>query len=707
MKRFLTAIFVALSLYSCAEKKVVESVNVIPMPAEMELTGGVFELPSADYAPEFVKDTTVLNPEGYRLTVNDKKAVIFASTDAGYFYGLQTFNQLKKENGVPCVEISDAPRFGYRGFMLDVARNFFPKEYVLKLIKELSYYKMNRLHLHLTDGGGWRVAIDGYPKLTSHAAFRSAESLQDWIKGDNKYVTEGSENAHGGYFTKEDIREIVDFAKQHNMTVVPEIEMPSHSSEVFAAYPDLNCTGREYGEHDLCIGNEASFKFVEGVLSEVIEMFPSEYIHIGGDEASKSSWEKCPKCQKRMRDNNLKNVDELQSYMIKRVEKFLNAHGRKLLGWDEILEGGLAPEATVMSWRGEAGGVEAAKSGHDVVMTPSKALYFDFYQADPPTQPTAIGGYIPIKTVYEYNPVPEELNQEEVKHILGAQANQWSEHISTTDHSEYMIFPRILAVAEMTWTPQQKRNWNSFKARVNTHIPQLRSRGINAFTLSDDIEFSMVVDTVAKEIKVYLDAEKHPAEVRYTTDGTTPDSLSAIYDGELTVKDSAHIVAAIFNKGVMAGKPSEKSIDYHKAINAPVEYLSKLYDGYMAGGKNALVDGYRGSKTYLDGRWQGYLNDLECIIDLGSVQALSKVSTRFMELKGPGVYFPGEVEVLISEDGKRFTSVGVVKTASTEGRGEPIFDEYTVYGKWNGRFVKVKASEVHSSFIFLDEIVVW
>lgn len=447
---------------------------------------------------------------------------------------------------------------------------------------------------------------------------------------------------------------------------------------------------------------------MEDVLSEVIDLFPSEYIHIGGDEAGKTAWKTCPKCQALMKKSGMKEVDELQSYMIHQAEEFLISKGRKLIGWDEILEGGLAPEATVMSWRGESGGIKSARMGHDVVMTPGNYLYFDFYQADPKTQPYAIGGYTLIKKVYSCNPVPtDSLTTEESKHIIGVQGNTWTEYIMDEKHLEYMMFPRALALAEMAWTPQEKRSWDEFKPRMNAHIPQLQRMGINTFTLSDELEVTMQVDTIKKQIDVLLDAEKYPAEIRYTTDGTIPSRVSSLYNGTIVVKDSAYIKAAIFKEGQMQGTPTEKKVDYHRGINKPIHYNSKLYSGYMAGGMNALLDGYRGGLTYLDGRWQGYLNGLDCVVDMEVTTDLHQVSIRFMQLIGPGVFQPGEVELSTSEDGENFTSRGIVSTTISNKDPDLSFQEYTFNGNWKARYVRLKATEVNNAFIFADEIVIW
>ncbi len=695
----------SLLLIACSPEEV-RQVNLIPKPEQMTMTGGTFTVDSlALFGGQSSRNIkTVIdeawsgNPEGYQLDVTPGGIDLRAGSPDGLFYGMQTLRQLYAGGEVPCVSIRDNPRFGYRGLHLDVSRHFFSKEEVMKLLDVMSFYKLNTLHMHLTDAGGWRIEIDKYPKLTSETAFRTESDWRKWWDGrDRKYLPEGTPGAYGGYYTKEDIREIVKHAASKHINIIPEIEFPGHSEEVLMAYPELSCSGKPYQNGDFCIGNELSFTFMEDVLAEVIDLFPSEYIHVGGDEAGKSAWKKCPKCQALMKEKGMKNVDELQSYMIHRAEEFLNSKDRKLIGWDEILEGGLAPEATVMSWR-----------GHDVVMTPGNYMYLDFYQADPKTQPYAIGGYTPIKKVYSYDPVPaDSLTVEECRHILGVQANTWTEYIQTPEHLEYMMFPRALAVAEIGWTSQELRTWEDFKPRMNAHISKLQGMGIRTFTLSDELEVTMQVDTAGREIEVILDAEKYPAEIRYTTDGSVPVASSALYAGPITVQDSAHIKAAIFRDGVLQGTPTEKKVDYHRAINKPIHYNSKLYEGYMAGGTNALLDGYRGGLTYLDGRWQGYLDDLDCVIDMEEETDIHKVSIRFMQLIGPGVFQPGQVELLTSEDGENFISRGIVPTTVPADDPDLLFQEYTFDGNWKTRYIRLKAPRANPGFIFADEIVVW
>lgn len=706
-------------LFTSCNQTVETQIQLIPEPFEMTQSDGMFKVSqamlvgagSASNKVNFRVDpnATDIPDEGYQLEIDEAGVRLTAKTETGLFYGKQTLLQLLTPNGLPYVKINDQPRFPYRGLHLDVSRHFFDKEEVKKLMNVMSYYKLNTLHLHLTDAGGWRLQIDKYPKLTQEGAFRTQSDWREWWDNgkDRQYLKEGTEGAYGGYYTKDDIRDMLAYAAEKHITIIPEIEFPAHSDEVFVAYPELCCAGKSHTSGDFCIGNPKTFEFMENVLTEVIELFPSEYIHIGGDEAGKNTWKTCPKCQALMKKEKLANVDELQSYMIRKAEEFLNSKGRRLIGWDEILEGGLAPEATVMSWRGEAAGFKSARMGHDVIMTPGSYMYFDFYQADPRHQPVAIGGYTPIRKVYNYNPIPQDsLTAEEAKHFLGVQANTWTEYIPTPEHLEYMMFPRALAVAEIGWTPQEKRDWQDFKPRVNAHIPVLQRMGLNPFPLSNELEFDMVVDTIQKEIRVTMDAEKYPAEIHYTTDGSTPTASSPIYQEPIVVKDSAKIVAGIFVNGQLQDRVSEQRVDYHKGIGKSIRFNSRLYPGYMAGGINAIINGYRGGLTYLDQRWQGYTDNLDCVIDLGEVMDLHQVSSKWMQLTGPGVYQPEKVEVLTSEDGKNFTSQGVIPTTIPQDKSDLTFQEYTFQGNWKARYVQLKAQNP-KGFIFVDEIVIW
>jgi len=442
-------------------------------------------------------DTSVKNVEGYDLSVTGKKIIIKAGSAAGLFYAVQTLRQLMPvevekpeitqgiEISVPACEIADEPDFAYRGLHLDVGRHVFPVESIKRYIDMIALHKMNTFHWHLTEDQGWRIEIKKYPRLTEVGAFRK-ETLVG--HGSRKpFVFDGK--PYGGFYTREEVKEVVEYAEDRFITVIPEIEMPGHALAALASYPELSCTGGPFEvysrwgvvEDVFCAGREETFRFLEDVLTEVIDLFPSEYIHIGGDECPKVRWEKCPLCRKRIKEEGLKDERELQSYFIQRIEKFLLSKGRRIIGWDEILEGGLAPEATVMSWRGTAGGIEAAKQKHNVIMTPSRYVYLDYYQCEPQGEPLAIGGYLPLERVYSYDPLPADLAPEEQKYILGIQGNLWTEYIQTAEQLEYMAFPRAFAIAESGWTPARLKDFEDFLARLGILKMRYDIIGINYF----------------------------------------------------------------------------------------------------------------------------------------------------------------------------------------------------------------------------------
>ena len=425
------------------------------------------------------------NEERYQLDVTSSAINVSAVTPAGLFYGLQTLHQLLPVDGqewsMPAVVIEDNPRFRYRGMHLDVGRHFFPVAFIKRYIDLLATYKMNTFHWHLTEDQGWRIEIKKYPRLTSVGAFRRETVLE---KHFDPYIGDGQ--PHGGFYTQDDVRDIVAYAHDRYITVIPEIEMPGHSTAALAAYPELACTDGPFEvstvwgiKEDIYCPTEETFQFLEGVLTEVMDLFPSTYIHIGGDEAPKTRWETSDLAQEVIAREGLADEKELQSYFIRRIESFLQQHGRRLIGWDEILEGGLAPQATVMSWRGMDGGIEAARQGHDVIMTPTSHTYFDYYQADSDGEPLAIGGLLTLEKVYGFEPVPNALSLGEATHVLGAQGNVWTEYMATTDYIEYMVFPRMLALAEVVWSPKTARNWDSFSRRLPHQLQRLDKLGVN------------------------------------------------------------------------------------------------------------------------------------------------------------------------------------------------------------------------------------
>lgn len=675
-------LLLCLAAMSCVNMEPVES-PVIPIPREVKLRRGSFaideqvavrvEASQEDKAllQKYIKTsplsiakgqapiqgTIVLEQvdsihgltrsEGYRLIVDRKSIKVSALSGAGLFYGLQTLLQMIDEHGhVRCCVVDDEPRFEYRGMMLDVSRHFYGVDCVKRQIDVMAAYKLNHLHLHLTDAAGWRIEIERYPRLTELAAWRTHETWKDWWNGERRYVESDDPDSHGGYYTQADIREIVDYAQQKYITVIPEIEMPSHSEEVLAAYPELSCTGEAYKHSDFCAGKEETFVFLENVLTEVMELFPSEYIHIGGDEASKQAWKSCPHCQQRMADEGLTDVDQLQSYFISRIERFLNSRGRKLLGWDEILDGGLAPNATVMSWRGTEGGLKAMHMGHRAIMTPGEFCYFDSYQDAPHTQPEAIGGYLSLEKVYSYEPIPDTLDNDVAKLLYGVQANLFTEYVPTEEHMEYMLYPRMLALAEVAWSAPERRDYENFRIRALDAVEQLQMKGYNTFDLSNEV-------------------------------GNRPG----------------------------AEKPVQ-----HLAIGKSVSYMdgSAYYSGYTAGGDTALVDGLRGGWTYGDKRWQGFLGrkGVDVVVDLEQMTKITSVSADFMQICGPGVFMPAQVIVSVSTDGEHYTELQTIDNEVV--RDDAVtFKTLGWEGSTEARYVRYQARRSDfGGFLFIDEVVV-
>jgi hexosaminidase len=540
MQRILSAMLLLVITFGCTPKKEVNAPNIVPLPVYLRLGIDHFTLPKditlgsdgndaqlattllSNYLIErqynvtnnpsstktiqlSIVDNAKLGKEGYDLVVNKEGVALKANTGAGLFYGIQTLTQSIEADGtIPYLSITDYPRLEYRGLHLDVSRHMFPVEFIKKYIDLLAKHKMNRFHWHLTDDQGWRIEIKRYPKLQEIAAYRNETIIGHAITANRDVNRDYDGKRYGGYYTQDEIKEVVAYAAERYVTVIPEIEMPGHAQAALSAYPELGCTGGPYtaattwGVFDevFCAGKEETFQFLEHVIDEVVALFPSEYIHVGGDECPKTRWEKCPHCKKRMKDENLKDAHHLQSYFVQRMEKYINSKGKKIIGWDEILEGGLAPNATVMSWRGEEGGIESAQQGHDVIMTPTAWCYLDYYQGNPEHEPLAIGGFVPIKKVYSYNPVPTALTPEQAKHIIGFQGNLWTEYVTTPEHVEYMVYPRAIAIAEVGWTPQESRDYADFILRMEKHLKRLDEWNVHyAKVILDQIDSVRQIQT--------------------------------------------------------------------------------------------------------------------------------------------------------------------------------------------------------------------
>ncbi len=522
----------------------------------------------------FIKSTQAMPEDGYKLSVESNLVTVTASGSQGFFYALQTLFQLlpaeiyssAKVNGlqliIPCVNIVDKPRYEHRGFMLDVGRHFMPLSFVKKTIDLLAMHKMNILHWHLTEDQGWRIEILKYPRLTQLGSVRS-ETIDGKMSYNQPLKFDGKE--HSGFYTQDEIRDVVKYAQERYVTIIPEIEMPGHALAALAAYPELGCTGGPYSVakiwgviEDVYCPTEKTFEFIEDVLTEVMDLFPSKYIHIGGDECPKITWQRSKFCQDLMKAQGLKDEHELQSYFIKRIDKFLTSKDRKIMGWDEILEGGLSPNATVMSWRGVQGGIEAAKQKHDVVMTPNSYVYIDYYQSHPITEPLAIGGFLTLEKVYSYEPTPSELKPEEAKHILGAQVNLWTEYVATPEHAEYMTFPRACALSEVTWTPSINKNFADFGRRLEAHFKRLDVLNVNYAKSIFDVKETATPNKNTQTVEVKLEPFVRDAQVRYSLDFSKPTANSAIFVPQ-TFNKLTTVRAAIFRNDKQIGKEFVKT----------------------------------------------------------------------------------------------------------------------------------------------------
>lgn len=606
----------------------------------------------------------VRQKEGYALTVKRNKITITGDDQAGVFYGLQSLVQLLKiSKGKLTIEgyhITDHPRFAYRGIHLDVSRHFFEPAAIKKWIDLLALYKINTFHWHLTDDQGWRIEIKKYPLLQSISAYRDETIIGH--KKDSPHKFDGKR--YGGYYTQDEVKEIVKYATQRHITVIPEIEMPGHALAALAAYPQFGCTGGPYktatywGIFDdvYCAGNDETFTFLQNVMDEVLPLFPSKYIHIGGDECPKTKWKTCPKCQKRIKDEHLKDEKELQSYFIGRMEKYLNSRGRQIIGWDEILEGGLTPGATVMSWTGEEGGIAAAKQHHEAIMTPEKFVYLDYYQSLYPEEPLAGGGYTPLSKVYNYEPITNELTGDEAKYIKGVQANAWSEYMASPEQAERQLFPRMLALAEVAWSSKQNKDYDGFLKRLRYQQPLLKKLNINTADVFDEITDS-VTETADHQVALTLKTTLPGAKIAYREEGDKEYSTGT--SNSVTIKPRFGLVKAmVLLNGKQVGRTYEKSFTMHKAIGKTATLKNQPQGGYNPGNTFGLVNGVFGSKLYNDGQWYGFSgDDLEAVVDLGSVQSVSRLGINVLKYHWQKMWEPTLLTFEVSTDGSNYTEV--------------------------------------------------
>ncbi len=676
----------------------------------------------------FEIDPKITSDEGYSLIVTPYDVTIKSKTGAGAFYAVQTLRQLMPTDAkkgpipslsIPCVEITDAPRYTHRGMMLDVSRHFFGVNDVKKYLDLMALHKMNRFHWHLTDDQGWRIEIKKYPKLQTVAACRKETLVGHY--NDNPQTYDGKQ--YCGFYTQDEAREIVKYAAERFITVIPEIEMPGHGLAAIAAYPELGCTGQpaevgtKWGVYDnVFCPKEVTFKFLEDVLTEVMDIFPSEYIHIGGDECPKTAWEKSKFCSDLIAEQKLKDEHGLQSYFIQRMEKFLNSKGRRIIGWDEILEGGLAPNATVMSWRGTEGGIAAAKQGHDVIMTPTDFCYLDYYQSQDPNEPLAIGGYLPLDKVYSYNPDPADLTPEQHKHVLGVQCNLWTEYIPDMAKLEYMAYPRACAIAEIAWSPQANRNYDDFVGRLAQHLKRLQAMGVNAANKLYDVKTSIAAGD-GKGVSLALSPKMEGIEIRYTLDGSAPTASSPLYEKPFLMEKTGVVKALPFEGGQAAGQGAEMDFKLHKAAGKAITLTNLPKEKYSGNGPGSVINGVTGPSEHYGGpEWLGFEGkDFDAVIDLGAETDLNSLSMRFFNGPGQWVYPPKSLEVSTSDDGKAFKSLG--RNDSIKGGESKIVEVMLPLNQVKARYLKVHVGRFgvipadaqgagNEAWLFVDEITV-
>lgn len=682
----------------------------------------------------FKSSGSVDNNEGYRLNVSAKTIRIEAKTANGFFYGLQTLYQLLpveiygkkmaegKKWSVPAVAIVDAPRFKYRGLHLDVCRHFYPVEFIKKYIDAMAIHKFNNFHWHLTDDQGWRIEIKKYPLLTQVGSRRD-ETLVGYYY--DRFPQKFDGKPYGGFYTQQEAREIVAYAKERFITVIPEIEMPGHAQAALASYPFLSCNPdstfkvvTKWGVFkEVYCPRDTTFKFLEDVLTEIMDIFPSEYIHIGGDECPKDRWKVCSDCQAKIKALNLKDENGLQSYFIQRIEKFVNSKGRQIIGWDEILDGGLAPNATVMSWRGITGGIAAAKSGHDVIMTPGNYCYFDKYQADPVSEPTTIGGFLPLQTVYQYEPVPVELNAEEAKYVLGAQANVWTEYMPTSERVEYMTFPRLSAMAEVVWGTKENRNWESFRLRMPADFERYEKLGINPSNAFFRVQFQSAV-TSDKKLQVTLLSDNPKAQIHYTTNNQVPTKNDPLYTAPLILNNPTTIRAIALDQGKIVSNAVSASFIVSKLTG--LAYTKNMNNTWFTGGNvNALTDGIPGN-TKVNTQWVGFSKngDAEIVVDMLNTQKVERFSVGLLNALASCVIFPTEIKLSGSKDGIDYKVLSEKQIPATASPTWEMIRPELTFPSTEVRYLKLqlkcagpcaadKAVNSAGSVIFVDEIGAW
>ena len=773
MKKTLIILSVLLAAAACAPKNV-QTINVVPYPNEVQIKSGEFCVAGSDVKYDATTDERTkalieafaqqlslvtgaesavsedngeiafildaeMPHEAYTLNVTKKGVEVKASGLNGFNYAIQTIKQMlpvevfgkvaaaDKKWTLPCVKINDAPRFGYRGLHMDVSRHFFDMDEVKRYLDIMEVHKLNTLHWHITDDQGWRLEIKKYPRLTEVGAVRKQTLVGHLFDSE---VYDGTPYGEGCYFTQDQVREILDYAAGKGITVIPEIDLPGHMLAALAAYPELGCTGGPYdvrgkwgvADDVLCVGKEKTMQFLEDVLTEVCELFPAEYVHIGGDECPKVRWEKCPHCQAKIAELGLKDDDRfqaehyLQGYVTSRMEKFLAEKGKKLIGWDEILEGELAPNATVMSWRGVAGGLQAVRMGHDAIMTPNTFFNLDYYQSlDKENEPLAIGGYLPVEKCYSYEPTVEGMTEEEKAHILGVQANLWTEYIATPDHLHYMLLPRLAALAEVQWCQPEVKSWERFLDSADEFCGIYDIMG---YKYGDHLFDTRGVCETGDGVSVVLEAQGE-TPIRYTLDGSEPTVDSPLYTEPVKITESCTLKARSERGGQMSGRTFEKSFTAHKAMGRPVEIITATHPNYTFNCPDLLTDGLVGEGPYNSGDFAGWYNQpFEVVADMGG-EEYSEVTLSTIVFKYDWIMNPTSFTILTSEDGENFTEVAHmdIECVGQMDDANGCQDYTLTFGQTSAKYLKVIAGcctslpewhpgAGHPAFLFVDEVIV-
>ena len=767
---------ICLTACQISEKK---SVNIIPYPNELEIVNGTFQAAGADIHynagfEQYAKDAIaafagqlsltsgvaskvsegtegsgfnfILSPdmpkEAYKLDIGRKKVRIEASSLNGVIYAIQTIRQMlpteifgKEEAtgadwSIQCAKISDEPRFGYRGVLLDVGRHFFDVDQVKSFIDILEFHKINIFHWHLTEDQGWRIEIKKYPRLTQIGSIRK-ETLVGHLSNSKEY--DGTPYGEGMWYTQDQIREIVAYAASKGITVIPEIDLPGHMVAALAAYPELGCTGGPYevwgkwgiSDDVLCVGKESTMEFLEDVLTEVCELFPSTYIHIGGDECPKVRWETCPHCQAKIKELGIKADDKhtaeqyLQSYVTARIENFLAEKGRKIIGWDEILEGELSQNATVMSWRGIKGGLEAVRTNRDAIMTPNSYCYLDYYQSgDKENEPyLCIGGNLPIEKCYSLEPTTDEMTEEEKSHFIGVQANLWTEYIGTTDHLYYMLLPRLAALSEVQWCQMENKDWDRFYDSADELCAIYKTMGYNYGPHIFAVKGEVITDHESNKVKVELSTQGEAA-IRYTLDGSEPDSSSDIYTGPIDITGSCTVKARNDRSDAKTGTFSRTFVE-HKAMGRKILANSEATEKYSYNYPDNLTDGVRGKEHFASGEWTGFKADhLDVIIEMDGLQKYNSVTVGSLISKKDHIFNPASITISLSKNDADYLTVAHQEYPAF-GQNDPdgIKNYKFTFPESDSKYIRVVVKQVEAMpewhnargkkpYIFVDEIAV-